>query len=360
RPPDPTGLSAFAAASQRDVIAAFSASAESQALYASASLAEQVNAIYLNLFGRVAEPAGAAYWLNELAAGHFTLAEMAFAVLNGARNEDAATVANKLQVMESFVARLAARADGGAAYSGNAAAASARGFLGTVGADRTTLERALADISTAVDTAVTLAGGAKNGPDFSVSPSDGRVFPLSFQLSNFISSTTTRNAGLDAFLADGRFNGISGAGQTVVVIDSSFDLDHPAFGADADRDGVADRIIFSADFSMERDGANTRLTSIDKHGTHVASLVASELRNAPGMAPDANLILLQALTEIGGGTDNDIQQALQWVIRNAALYNVVAVNLSLGAGDNDAVATFGPMSDEFAALVQLGVVPLVA
>ena len=360
RPPDPTGLSAFAAASQTDVIAAFSASAESRALYAGTSLLEQINAIYLNLFGRVAEPAGAEYWLNELSAGRFTLAEMAFAVLNGARNSDATTVANKLQVMEEFVVQLAARADGGAAYSGNAAAASARGFLSHINADSASLAEALAGVGTAVETAVALNDAAKDGPETSLSASDGRVFPLVFEVSSFISSTTTRNAGLDAFLADGRFTGINGAGQTVVVIDSSFDLDHPAFGVDADGNGAADRILFSADFSLERNGANTRLTAVDKHGTHVASLVGSELADAPGMAPGANLILLQVLTEVGIGTTNDVEQALRWVMLNAALYNVVAVNLSLGGADNDASATLGAMSDELAALVQLGVIPVVA
>ena len=360
RPPDPTGLAAFTGASQGTVIAAFSASAESQALYASSSVAAQVNAIYLNLFGRVAEPAGAAYWLNELSSGRFTLAEMAFAVLNGAQNEDAVVVQNKLRVMESFVGQLMTRSDAATAYAGDSAAASARGFLSTVGSDAASLAAALSTIPTAVESVAAHQDAGKTGPAFSISSADSRVVPFTAQVSSFSSSSTTQTAGLDDFRADPRFSGITGRGQTVVVIDSSFDLDHPAFGADVDRNGIADRVVHAADFTPERNGANTRNTADDKHGTHVASLVASELASAPGMAPGTNLILLQALTEEGSGSSSDIQQALQWVIRNASLYNIVAVNMSLGADSNDTTAVNGFYSDELAALVQLGVVPLVA
>jgi len=132
RPPDPTGLAAFSRATQNDVIAAFSASPESQDLYRSVSTAAQVDSIYRNLFGRDAEPAGKAYWLNELQSGRFSLAGMAFAVLNGAQNEDLLEVNAKMEVMQTFVSRLQADPALAAGYAGNQAALVARNFLATV------------------------------------------------------------------------------------------------------------------------------------------------------------------------------------------------------------------------------------
>lgn len=78
------------------------------------------------------------------------------------------------------------------------------------------------------------------------------------------------------------------------------------------------------------------------------------------MAPGANLILLQALEEKGSGSSNDIQQALDWVARNASMYNIAAVNMSLGADSNDNTHVVTPYGDEFAALSRIGIVVLVA
>ncbi len=359
RPPDAAGTAAFAGSSESAVVAALSNSAESQVFFASASAAARLDAVYLNLFGRVAEAEGIAHWLNEISSGRITLEELPLAVLRGARNADAQAVANKLQVAESFVSELASR-DASQAFAGSAVAASARGFLSHVGPSEASLSQALADVSTAVNVAVSHQDATKTAKTWSMSVADGVMFQATPSASTFASSSTTQTAGLDSFKADTRFAGITGRGQTVVVIDSSFDLDHPAFGPDADRNGVADRILFSADFTPERNGANTIDTANDKHGTHVASLVASQLTNAPGMAPGANLILLQALEEKGSGSSNDIQQALDWVARNASMYNIAAVNMSLGADSNDNTHVVTPYGDEFAALSRIGIVVLVA
>src|SRR3546814_7526779 len=48
--------------------------------------------------------------------------------------------------------------------------------------------------------------------------------------------------GIDDFRNDARFDGIDGSGQAVVIIDSGIDLDDPFFGADANGNGVSDRI----------------------------------------------------------------------------------------------------------------------
>ena len=54
--------------------------------------------------------------------------------------------------------------------------------------------------------------------------------------------------GLANFRVDPRFADLLGQGQAVVVLDTGIDPDHPAFGADADDNGIADRIVYQYDF----------------------------------------------------------------------------------------------------------------
>ena len=46
--------------------------------------------------------------------------------------------------------------------------------------------------------------------------------------------------GLNQFYSDERFSGIQGQGQTIVVIDVGFNLNHTGFGTDVNNDGVKD------------------------------------------------------------------------------------------------------------------------
>ena len=137
---------------------------------------------------------------------------------------------------------------------------------------------------------------------------------------------------LDQFRADIRFSGINGQGQTVVVIDSGVNLNHSFFGADANGNSVADRIVYSFDFTGSNDpDAN----DVNGHGSNVASIVGSQDATYTGMAPGCNIIALKVLNDSGIGSRVDIEEALQWVIANRAAYNIVAVNMSLGDDTNN-------------------------
>jgi len=159
--------------------------------------------------------------------------------------------------------------------------------------------------------------------------------------------------GMDDFRADPRFAGIDGRGFAVVIVDTGADLDHSFFGPDADGDGIADRIVYQWDFA-EGDGY---AGDGDGHGTNVASIAVSQDAAYTGMAPGADLIVLKVLDDTGSGTFADIEAALQWVVDNAAAYNIAAVNMSLGDGSNYGAPTsqFG-LGDELAALAALDVV----
>src|SRR5690606_20488539 len=167
RPVDITGQTYWSNKTEAEVIAGFSASNESKALYGEEFNAAQVNAIYNNLFNRDAEPAGLMYWLQEVYSGRVAPLEAALAILNGAANEDKTVVENKLAASQMFTEGLDTTAEM-LGYSGSAAAAAARSFLSTVTTDVPTPDQ--------VDQAIASATGGGGLP--------GDVFTLTANIDN--------------------------------------------------------------------------------------------------------------------------------------------------------------------------------
>lgn len=152
----------------------------------------------------------------------------------------------------------------------------------------------------------------------------------------------------------GSGNGIesaSGKGQSVVVIDSGVDRNHPFFSG---------RVVAEACFSVNQSRPDLQLRSTCPggqvavtgpgaaapcplegcaHGTHVAGIAAGRNGSMTGVAPDANIVAIQAGTLFQGpnGTslgflDSSLLQALEWVYENREKYSIAAVNMSLGGG----------------------------
>ena len=163
--------------------------------------------------------------------------------------------------------------------------------------------------------------------------------------------------GLANFRVDPRFADLLGQGQAVVVLDTGIDPDHPAFGADADGNGIADRIVYQYDFVGSND-ANAY--DGQGHGTHVAGIIASSDSRYSGIAPGVNLIVLKVLDDAGRGSAYDIQEAMNWVVSNARQYNIAAVNLSLGDGSFYTSAARGYLSSQIQALTNSGVMVVAA
>lgn len=157
--------------------------------------------------------------------------------------------------------------------------------------------------------------------------------------------------------SNARFAGINGSGWYTVVLDTGINLSHPFFGSDSNGDGISDRIVYSFDFADN----DTDATDVSGHGTNVTSIIASQDGTYTGVAPAANIISLKVFSNSGNGSFGATEQALQWVISNAATYKIASVNLSIGDGNNwnTAAPRYG-IGDELQRLADLGIIVVAA
>ena len=120
-------------ATVRQFVDAFGSSAESLALYPGDNSAF-VDAVYRNLYNRIPDAVGKAFWVSALDRGIITRPVAAFNIMRGAQSTDITIIEKKVALAKAFTVALDtdARRD---AYDGMTAAASARTMLGKVGLD---------------------------------------------------------------------------------------------------------------------------------------------------------------------------------------------------------------------------------
>lgn len=197
-----------------------------------------------------------------------------------------------------------------------------------------TVAKSLVEADT-VRAAVSAAAPAEAGAwPVAEAPADAAETLEAMRLKAAFAGVTARAARFDA-------DDFTGAGKAIVVIDDGFSWRYDQSAT-----------VFAYDFSGRNDPvASSR--SLNSHGSWVA-------QTALRVAPEADVIHLKVFPDGGGGASiRDVEEALQWVIRNAEVWDVAAVNLSLGYG-NAARDTRTVLSDEFAALDRIGVVSVVA
>lgn len=162
-------------------------------------------------------------------------------------------------------------------------------------------------------------------------------------------------------------SGYTGAGQTVAILDTGVDTDHPAFTTGGSRivaegcfsttsgstvttvcpGGVAESTApgSGVDCTAAAGPNNPKAQSDCSHGTHVASIAAGDNgSNIVGVAPDANIIAVQVFslftstTSCGGFSScmlsyaSDQIAALEHIYELRDTFNIASVNLSLGSG----------------------------
>jgi serine protease AprX len=139
---------------------------------------------------------------------------------------------------------------------------------------------------------------------------------------------------------------VDGSGVRVAVIDS---------GIQPHSDLPVSRVAAFVDF------VNGRTTPYDDygHGTHVAGIIAGSGAASngayTGAAPGADIVALKVLDSTGTGSTSNVIAALDWVLTNAATYNIRIVNISLGHPVFEAAAT-DPLVAMVEALSRAGIV----
>ena len=112
--------------------------------------------------------------------------------------------------------------------------------------------------------------------------------------------------------------GNKGAGIKIAVIDTGCDVTHP---------NLKSNIIGCRNFTSDDNGRADIVTDYAWHGTHVAGTIAANgmVGGITGVAPEAKLLILKALTKTGG--------AYEWIRAavNCAVNNGVdIISMSLG------------------------------
>jgi subtilisin family serine protease len=152
---------------------------------------------------------------------------------------------------------------------------------------------------------------------------------------------------------------LTGAGQTVVVIDSGIAYDHAALGGGF---GPNYRVVGGWDFA-ENDADPYDDGPMGSHGTHIAGIIASAHETARGLAPGVDLVALRVFDDDGNSDLAWIEQALDWVHEHRLAFRspITTVNLSIGMRWNGAsVPNWTTIEDELAALEADGIFTAVA
>ncbi len=153
RPGDPAGSAYWAerlAASGGDlsaIIEAFGTSQEFDERYGALGNEALIDTVYQQMFGRAPDAAGREFYLDLLDSDTKTLQSIALDILNGAQNDDARIIANKLLVADYFADQLTVRR---LSYTSEDTDA-ARGLLDLIGATPASVGVAMDEVEVVLD-----------------------------------------------------------------------------------------------------------------------------------------------------------------------------------------------------------------
>lgn len=149
--------------------------------------------------------------------------------------------------------------------------------------------------------------------------------------------------------------GLTGAGQTVAVIDTGIAWDHVALGQGY---GPGYRVVGGWDFAENDDQPYDDGPS-GFHGTHVAGVIGGDHSQHYGVASDVDLVSLRVFNDVGEGQLEWVESALRWVQENQHSFEnpITTVNISIGTmWHGDEVPEWGSLEDELKELYDRGIV----
>lgn len=119
-----------------------------------------------------------------------------------------------------------------------------------------------------------------------------------------------------------KINGINitGASETVCVIDTGADYNHTWLGS-----GWGNKVIGGYDFV----NGDTDPYDDNGHGTYTAGIIASNNTTYRGLAPDANIVAIKALDSNGSGFESDVIAGINWCVANATQFNISVISMSV-------------------------------
>ena len=191
-------------------------------------------------------------------------------------------------------------------------------------------------------------------------------------------------------------SGYDGTGQTVVILDTGIDGDHPFFEDDMGNSRIVAEACFSnapgdkvslcpngtvtqtGSGASEVDGLAVCLeggVQICDHGTHVAGIAAGNGASYDGVAPNANIVSIQVFSRVEddvscGGTGSapcllsytsDQLSALNYIYTTlSGSYSVASANMSLGGGDYVATCDSSALKPAIDNLISIDIATVIA
>ncbi|WP_172124344.1 DUF4214 domain-containing protein [Devosia sp. 919] len=264
RPADRAGFDYYVAATGNgadlSAVGALSNSPEYVSRFEGMGDAEMVNQIFIDLFGRAADPAGLLFYVELLRSGAANLQDIAIRIIDGATGVDQDVVDNKVVAAQLFTDALDTPAEV-AAYAGSDAAAQGRAFLSTVTADDATIPTELQvnafiasigagenfDITVAINT---LAAAQQAEADFLASLDLDNNPATATARADIASNVTAAEGALARDLADGSDNVLAAELAGAKAAQSAVEADIAAV------DGLAEAIVaYEAAVAAEAEAA---------------------------------------------------------------------------------------------------------
>jgi len=134
---------------------------------------------------------------------------------------------------------------------------------------------------------------------------------------------------------------------TIAVVDS---------GIQANRSDFGSRVL--AQLNLTSLGPNSTGDGFG-HGTFVAGIAADGATGYTGTTPNANLLSIDVLNDVGQGTTADVIRACDWIMANKAKYNIQVANFSLHSASKASIM-FDPLDQAVEKLWLNGVVVVAA